>query len=120
MRELPSSWLAIVDSVLTDSTRFDSFKTGTPTLFTPQDYDKLKEANTRMRQRLEDIAASRLTSSLAGMSVRPIPNGTSNGSLKPSSEQRRTSGDSAQLLSTSNPTRPAFIQPLSTPRVQML
>lgn len=79
----------------------------------------MKEANTRMRKRLDDIAASRLTSSLAGMSVRPTVNGSPNGTSKPSTAQRRTSGDAAQLLSTS-PSRPAFIQPPSVPRVQML
>lgn len=106
--------------ILADTTRFGRFKTGASTLFTQQDYDKLKEANSKMRKRLDDIAASRLTSSLAGMSVRPVVNGTANGSTKPSSDQSRASGDSAQLLSTSNSARPAFIQPPSAPRVQML
>ena len=102
------------------STQLDSFKTGAPTLFTQEDYDKMKDANTRMRKRLDDIAASRLTSSLAGMSVRPSVNGSVNGTTKPGLEQRRTSGDATQLLSTSNPTRSAFIQPPSVPRVHML
>jgi hypothetical protein len=94
------------------------FKLGTPTLFTQEDHDRVKAANLRMRKRLEDIQTARLTSSLAGMSVRP--RGETNGSPKQINNQRKLSGDASRLLSSSNPTPTALIQPPSRPKVQVL
>ena len=96
------------------------FKNGTPTLFTQDDLDRVKAANTRMRKRLEDIQTSRMTSSLAGMSVRPVGASNTNGNAGEGNDQRRPSGDSSRLLSTSNGTRTTFIQPPIAPRVQVL
>jgi hypothetical protein len=94
------------------------FKSGTSTLFTQEDYDRIKAANLRMRKRLEDIQTARLTTSLAGLSVRP--RGNTNETPKQSTDQMRLSSDASRLLSSSNPSSTTFIQPPNRPRVQML